>query len=228
MMRPILGEPNEPGSSYILVLRGVEAVSIAYLEQHSKAYPTWGCLIFPEFKEELKPCYSLPVSAGIHKVFCDVIYSGYSDLMILKVVKEMFPPYTEDDPVVDYKSEKPSKVRELIEPSRVFNLSGSAEASAANIMLLGADKVKEHLVHTLKGNIFRKLAEDSSYWDVKEIAQSDGSISIAVTLRVAPPEKPPPIFDRIEAAKGVTGIRMDDCYRSILTDVAALKRSDLG
>ena len=100
-MRAILGTPDKPGSSYILVIRGLDEKSIGYFMRHVKRYPTWGCLVFSEEGEILTSPEGI-VPTPIHKVFVDKLYISVSDDTLIKWVKEAFPPYREDDdPVLD-------------------------------------------------------------------------------------------------------------------------------
>lgn len=97
-MRAILGEIDKKDSAYILVLRGIDDSSLRYVENHSKKYPTWGCLLFPEYFQVIESPFKKNFSP-IHGVYC---YSEFSkmDCESLRLwVKEKFPPYNEDDDV---------------------------------------------------------------------------------------------------------------------------------
>lgn len=108
-MRAIIGTPDKPCSSYILVIRGLDEKSIEYFMRHVKMYPTWGCILFPEYMENpmgvrlkmLEKEFVLHNSA-IHRIFASDIYAIRSDVELVKDVKNAFPPYREDDdPVLD-------------------------------------------------------------------------------------------------------------------------------
>ncbi len=44
-MRAIYGKPDNPDSSHILIIRGVDVYSIDYFTEHVKKYPTWGLIL---------------------------------------------------------------------------------------------------------------------------------------------------------------------------------------
>lgn len=95
-MRAILGKPDCPDSSYILILRGLDTSAMDYLHFHTKKYATWGCLVFPEKGENL-PSLKDTSLTPIHKMFTNRIYIKVSDDTLIKWVKEAFPPFSEDE-----------------------------------------------------------------------------------------------------------------------------------
>ena len=103
-MRAILGKPDCPDSSYILVLRGLTAPNtLDYFYYHVTRYPTWGCLVFPDEGEILVEKEDI-VSTPIHRVFTKESYIRVPDEIIIKWVKEAFPPFSEDD--IEYVTDK--------------------------------------------------------------------------------------------------------------------------
>lgn len=96
-MRAILGKLDCPGSSYILVLRGLlDVATLDYFKYHAKKYPIWGCLVFSDEGEELVSP-DITISTPIHKVFVEEKYTRVSDETLIKWVKEAFPPFSEDE-----------------------------------------------------------------------------------------------------------------------------------
>ena len=108
-MRALLGEPDRPGSAYILVIRGIYDEGYTYWLNHQKLYPTWGCLLFPdrgevfEFRPEIvHPITEKEVISGshIHKIY-SAEFNEYSDEAILGLVRKIYHEYSdEDDPII--------------------------------------------------------------------------------------------------------------------------------
>lgn len=109
-MRCILGYLGNPDSSYILVVRGICESSLGYFSNHTKRFPTWGLLLFPEKGQLLAPkerfeslCSSKGIkTSSIHQIFFEDRAVMLSDREILEYVRDNFPPYQEDsDPLTE-------------------------------------------------------------------------------------------------------------------------------
>ena len=109
-MRCILGDLDNPNSSYILVVRGICEFSLDYFSNHTKRFPTWGLLLFPEkgqllfTKERFESICSFKgiKTSSIHQVFFEDRAVMLSDKEILEYVRDNFPPYQEDsDPLTE-------------------------------------------------------------------------------------------------------------------------------
>ena len=95
-MRVIFGVKDRPCGSYILIARGIDSEALEYFEHHKKTYPTWGFILVTELGEDM-PLLTLEQTA-IHRI----IRSGSDDESVIKTIKRLFPPYSEDcDPIID-------------------------------------------------------------------------------------------------------------------------------
>lgn len=107
-MRALLGEPDNPQSAYILVIRRIYEEGYTYWQNHKRLYPTWGCLLFPDYGEVftfrpeiVDPIIGPEIIGGkIHCLF-SADYNKLSDFEIIGLVRRNFPMYSdEDDPII--------------------------------------------------------------------------------------------------------------------------------
>lgn len=178
-MRAILGEPDKPGSSYILVLRGLSPESEKYFYYHRTAYPTWGCLLFPDITDT----YSVSAyDSGIHRLFTDLTYRYETDKGLLDLVMRMYPPYEEDDPMVPESGELTPKVTRT---PRFHRLEQHVKVSYLELKNYGDEVIEMAYDNALSG-IFSKIRADASkYVEFSKVEQPDGSLRIIATLSVA-------------------------------------------
>ena len=107
-MRAIYGKPDNPDSSHILIIRGVDVYSIDYFTEHVKKYPTWGLILAWDadevsyFAEAMVK--TLP-QTSIHQFVSD-IFSCDEDL--IRYVLTRFPKYNEDLDPTDAESYIPT------------------------------------------------------------------------------------------------------------------------
>lgn len=209
-MRELLGKTNDPRSSHILVIRGFDYLSKQVYQDHFTRYPTWGCLLFPEFRQYISPkdaddFESLPCD-DIHKVF-NRSYASFADLPILDLVNKTFPSYDEDDdPVVP--SVMDDKVTPEVIPGptcedsvvvsapsyRDYEILGSSQgvskmllemASSSKDELLRRSKESmiDSVINSCKRQILDKILKDShsSYW---KIMVNDAGDSYVITVEL--------------------------------------------
>lgn len=195
-MRAILGKPDCPDSSYILVLRGIDMDSAEYFARHVKEYPTWGCLVFPDVGERLMVPFTVG-NTSIHKRFAGTGYSAVSDENLIKWVKETFPPFIEDEE--DTSSDKVEKSG--VYPTADFckevkTLSAIRSISLEEIYhaLFSKDEFIHREVEMCKSEIVRKLLAIPEFWDVRisEDAHFHTTIQVRFAAGVMKCERPTP------------------------------------
>lgn len=174
-MRAILGVPDCPDSSYILVLRGFGNATLEYFRYHVKKYPTWGCLVFPNDRGPIPPPISLTTEVSpIHRIFEEKYFA--SDTEIIKWVKESFPPFSEDEMgSVPYREEGDLKIdtRSVI---TAMELAG---------LFTHKYEFISGCVHTCKDRILRKVLEMPEFWDIDLSTDAHtGNMQVRVTLNV--------------------------------------------
>ena len=183
-MRVILGKTDSPDSAHILVIRGIDIDSLDYFTKHKSAYPTWGVLLFPEYKQP-KVLTSFPETTAIHRIFMDssVKFSECSDEQVLEVVEGLFPPYTDDDPVVPL--EDTSEDIGMLPSFSVTLQKFQNHRRISRMELTSLPDDFERQVRIVKNDLLNALMEDDRFWKV-EIDSSDirGSIRVGVELAV--------------------------------------------
>lgn len=183
-MKAILGKPDCPDSSYILVLRGLTIPTLDYFYYHVKRYPTWGCLVFPDEGEILEASEDI-VSTPIHRILYEIGYTRVSDETIIKWVKEAFPPFSEDDmesfPVMD----KPDVTCIEVPPSgKLSRFDSHRVISAVELRMPFDGLVVENGISACKGEIFRRISEIPELWDINLYEDPHGDKHIHVSLIV--------------------------------------------
>lgn len=207
-MRAILGKPDCPDSSYILVLRGLDHLAIEYFHSHVKKYPTWGCLVFPDEGEILSSPEGL-VSSPIHKVFVEGRYVSVSDGTLIKWVKEAFPPFSEDEMESSCDMGKPGSDHTAISivRERIRSISSDTVISAMELARLSSVFKDECFidegVRRCKEEVFRKILDSPEFWDV-DLSTDDctGDMRISVRIDVGISEKYPKKELLMDAIKG--------------------------
>lgn len=207
-MRAILGKPDCPDSSYILVLRGLNHLAIKYFHSHVKKYLTWGCLVFPDEGE----MPSLPeglVSSPIHKVFVDEKYTFVSDGTLIKWVKEAFPPFSEDEMESSCDMGKPGSDHTAISivRERIRSISSGSVISAMELARLLSvfkdERFIDERVRRYKEEVLRKILDSPEFWNV-DISTNEytGDMRISVRIDVGISEKLPKKELLVDAVKG--------------------------
>lgn len=202
-MRAILGKPDCPDSSYILVLRGLNHLAIKYFHSHIKKYPTWGCLVFPDEGEILSSPEGL-VSSPIHRVFIDERYVSVSDGTLIKWVKEAFPPFSEDEMESSCDMGKPDSDHTAISivRERIRSISSDSVISAMELARLSSVFIDER-VRRCKEEVFRKILDSPEFWDVDLSTDGcTGDMRISVRIDVGISEKYPKKELLMDAIKG--------------------------
>lgn len=207
-MRAILGKPDCPDSSYILVLRGLDLWAIKYFHSHVKKYPTWGCLVFPDEGEMLSSPEGL-VSSPIHKVFVDERYVSVSDGTLIKWVKEAFPPFSEDEMESSCDMGKPGSDHTAISivRERIRSVSSDSVISAMELARLSSVFKDERFINEgvrrCKEEVLRKILDSPEFWNV-DISTNEytGDMRISVRIDVGISEKLPKKELLVDAVKG--------------------------
>lgn len=204
-MRAILGEVDKKDSAYILVIRGIDVDSVKYLEYHSKKYPTWGCLLFPEFMAAADSSYKKDFS-DIHKVFSLSTFSPLEDGELIEWVKANFPPYNEDeddevkaddvvigfDPAMDIKLPKveiPFPPIPRFRPMETKTVTARMQVSAKDYLV--EPRLSGMLEHETKRKVYLKLMEELIKNNLIKIEKVDipmGGYEIIGTIDVIPRE----------------------------------------
>lgn len=194
-MRAILGKPDCPDSSYLLVLRGLDLWAIKYFYSHIKKYPTWGCLVFPE-EGGSSPLPEGLVSSPIHKVFVDKRYVSVSDGTLIKWVKKAFPPFSEDEMESSCDMGKPGSDHTAISivRERIRSISSDSVISAMELARLSSvfkdGCFIDERVRRCKEKVLRKILDSPEFWDV-DLSTDDctGDTRISVRIDVGISEK---------------------------------------
>lgn len=201
-MRVIKGKINEPNSARILVIRGIDPESLNYLLEHTKKYPTWGCLVFPEKGVTVASIYRHHQSGSIHQLITAAPpfvanFASETDELILKFVDEKFPPYIEDDDPIVY--DDPPTVRlppperiPRFEESRHFGypknlldrtskLIVSSSISPKEIFFSG-EKAEDLAIGRLKNQLLTELIKGDIF-DIQKVAKPYGGTNIIVKFK---------------------------------------------
>lgn len=209
-MRAILGKPDCPDSSYILVLRGPTLPdTLDYYYYHVKRYPTWGCLVFPEEGEILSELEDI-VSTPIHRVFTKESYTSVSDAKLIQWVKECFPPFSEDDIESSRVTDKLDVDCIEVPPSGKMRRFDSHRVIPAVELRHAFDSlVVENGISACKSEIFRRIFEIPELWDINlyEDPHGDKHIHVSLIVRDAVSE------DRVGPAMGFFGVPADATSR---------------
>lgn len=207
-MRAILGKPDCPDFSYILVLRGLDHLAIKYFHSHVEKYPTWGCLVFPD-EGEAPPLLKDIVFSPIHKIFADEKYVSVSDGTLIKWVKEAFPPFSEDEMESSCDMGKPGSDHTAISivRERIRSISSDTVISAMELARLSSifkdERFIDEGVRRCKEEVFRKILDSPEFWDV-DLSTDDctGDMRISVRIDVGISEKYPKKELLMDAIKG--------------------------
>lgn len=204
-MRAILGKPDCPDSSYILVLRGLDLWAIKYFHSHVKKYPTWGCLVFPE-EGGILSSEGL-VCSSIHRVFADERYASVSDGTLIKWVKEAFPPFSEDEMESSCDMGKPGSDHTAISifRERIRSISSNSVISAMELARLSSvfkdESFIDKRVRRCKEELFRKILDLPEFWDV-DLSTDDCTGDMRISVRIGIAEKLPKKELLMDAIKG--------------------------
>lgn len=185
-MRAILGKPDCQGSSYILVLRGLlDVATLVYFNYHAKKYPTWGCLVFPD-EGEMLPSLEGIVLSPIHRVFADEEYVYVSDGTLIKWVKELFPPFSEDEESFCGMGKHGSDhmatpLRERIRSIRTDSVISAMELarlpSAFKDNFIGAE------VRRCREKVTQKILDSPEFWDI-DLSTDEYTGAIRISVRI--------------------------------------------
>ena len=181
-MRAIFGRPDDPSSAYILVLRGIDEDSVRYFEAHMRKYPTWGCLLFPEYEQtdyDARPPF---YRTRVHCYYLDLRYSRETDSEILMEVNKYFPPYSDEDPLVE---ETAPKVE--TPPLMVSRLDKPDTIRICNELPFHRHRISPpemaDFTERLKREVLKQVLENPAYW-VVSVCYTERGTKIDVKLEV--------------------------------------------